>query len=169
MVYVWTDCDTKKALASALVPVACTALTSYTAWHDKSVTNFLNDCCACKYAPTDPKIWAALDAIGLAPYGYASYLVFKSGGGFAYKDTTLALTLYGASLAAWLAYAPIMKKKDANCLFYNSMLFNVLSAGACYTFWQIDQTAGKLAIPAVLFAAAYNIMAYTGCQKPKTL
>jgi hypothetical protein len=52
----------------------------------------------------------------VAPFGYASYLVYKIGGGFDYMDTTVALGFYGGTIAASLAMVSIF-----NCIIIQNL------------------------------------------------
>ena len=69
-----------------------------------------------KWAPTDVRLYSAVDLLTLAPLGYASYLVFKNGGGFDYNDTRLALGLYGLNLGLAVFTISIIKKKQLGCV-----------------------------------------------------
>ena len=69
-----------------------------------------------KWAPTDVRLYSAVDLLTLSPLGYASYLVFKNGGGFDYNDTRLALGLYGLNLGLAVFTIPIIKKKQLGCV-----------------------------------------------------
>uniref|UniRef100_A0A0N4ZMI7 Transmembrane protein n=1 Tax=Parastrongyloides trichosuri TaxID=131310 RepID=A0A0N4ZMI7_PARTI len=168
MVFAWNECDTKKALVSALVPAGVGAFTAYNVMKDKNVMDFLLSGCECKCAPKDPCVYTAVDILALSPVGYAAYMVFRNGGGFEYNDTKLAMALYGGTLLAWLSAIPVCKKKDRKCLLVNSVITHLLAAGTAYTFYQIDKTAGKLCIPLVVLSGIYTLMSYGGYKKFKT-
>uniref|UniRef100_A0A0K0DYX3 DUF998 domain-containing protein n=1 Tax=Strongyloides stercoralis TaxID=6248 RepID=A0A0K0DYX3_STRER len=165
MIHIWTECDTKKALLSALVPAGVSAFTAYSVFKDKSVTEFFNASCECKWVPKDPAVYAALDILSFTPMGYAAYMVFKHGGGFDYNDTKVAMALYGGTLASWLAFIPTSKKKDRKLLLTHGVLHSALTIGTCYAFYQIDDVAGKLSVPVALLTTVYALMSYGGYKK----
>ncbi|VDN27896.1 unnamed protein product [Gongylonema pulchrum] len=62
------------------------------------------------WAPTNPKIYGMMDILTMLPLGYASYRVFKYGGGFEFNGiTAMALGLYGASLVFAFHSMPFIK------------------------------------------------------------
>ncbi|CEF65980.1 TspO/MBR-related protein family-containing protein [Strongyloides ratti] len=165
MIHTWTECDTKKALLSALVPAGVSAFTAYSVFKDKSVEEFLKSTCECKCVPKDPVVYSALDVLTFTPMGYAAYMVFKHGGGFDYNDTKVAMALYGCTLASWLGFIPVSKKKDRKLLFGYGALHSALAIGTCYAFYQIDNVAGKLCVPVALLTSIYTLMSYGGYRK----
>ncbi|KHJ86450.1 TspO/MBR family protein [Oesophagostomum dentatum] len=83
---------------------------------DQEVVNWWTSIKKPNWAPTDVRLYSVMDILALAPLGYASYLVYKNGGGFDYTDTRLALGLYGANMALALATIPMVKKKSLSCV-----------------------------------------------------
>ncbi|VDM42466.1 unnamed protein product [Toxocara canis] len=112
------------------------------------------------WAPKDVRLYSALDLLTMSPLGYASYLVYKTGGGFDYADTKVALGIYGMNIAFALATIPLLKKKNLRCLFYNTALLNATAVAASYTFYKIDRTAGLLLIPYALWTGFYAFLTY---------
>ncbi|EYC04764.1 hypothetical protein Y032_0086g1975 [Ancylostoma ceylanicum] len=88
------------------------------------------------WAPTDVRLYSVMDILALSPLGYASYLVYKNGGGFDYTDTRLALGLYGANMALALTTIPLVKKKNLGCLWKNTALVHLTAAGAAFAFYK---------------------------------
>uniref|UniRef100_A0A0N5BIX8 Transmembrane protein n=1 Tax=Strongyloides papillosus TaxID=174720 RepID=A0A0N5BIX8_STREA len=165
MINTWTQSDTKKALVGALVPAGVAAFTACSVFKDKEVREFFDSFCDCKCAPKDPSVYAALDIMTFSPMGYAAYMVFKHGGGFDYNDTKVAMGLYGATLASWLAFTPVAKKKDRKLVLAHSSVHALLAAATCYSFYKIDETAGKICIPVAILTGMYALMAYGGYRK----
>uniref|UniRef100_A0A914SH54 Uncharacterized protein n=1 Tax=Parascaris equorum TaxID=6256 RepID=A0A914SH54_PAREQ len=73
---VWTSEDTKKAILATVVPGGA-ALVAFGA--------FVNDRDMKKskpsWVPKDVRLYSAIDLLTMSPLGYASYLVYKTGGG----------------------------------------------------------------------------------------
>lgn len=89
------------------------------------------------WAPKDVRIYSAVDFLTLSPLGYASYLVYKNGGGFDYNDTKLALAIYGTNVALALATIPIIKKKQLGCLWKNTTVVSLTATAAAYAFYKV--------------------------------
>jgi len=87
-------------------------------------------------------VWATLYSC----LGYASYVVFRDGGGF--QGARFALALYGAQLVVNWAYNPLFvgygKLKLA---LVDSVVLDVLVAATMYSFYQVSPLAGALLIP----------------------
>ncbi|RCN28681.1 TspO/MBR family protein [Ancylostoma caninum] len=83
---------------------------------DKEVVDWWTKVKKPNWAPTDVRLYSVMDILALSPLGYASYLVYKNGGGFDYTDTRLALGLYGANMALALTTIPLVKKKNLGCV-----------------------------------------------------
>ncbi|KAJ6637657.1 Translocator protein [Pseudolycoriella hygida] len=102
-------------------------------------------------------VWTSL----YAGMGYASYLVYRDGGGFSGNAQT-ALTLYGAQLILNHAWTPIFFK-------YHSMKWSSIeivlltgTAAACgYSFYQINPIAGQLFIPYLAWLSFASFLNYT--------
>ncbi|VDO24989.1 unnamed protein product [Heligmosomoides polygyrus] len=85
-----------------------------------------------QWAPTDVRLYSIMDVLTIAPLGYASYLVYKNGGGFDYTDTRLALGVYGANMILALTTIPLVKKKNLSCVSRLRYSFYLSSS----FFWQ---------------------------------
>ncbi|KHN84866.1 Translocator protein [Toxocara canis] len=157
---VWTSDDSKKALLATAVPGGA-AMTAFLAFvNDRDVVDWWTKTKKPNWAPKDVRLYSALDLLTMSPLGYASYLVYKTGGGFDYADTKVALGIYGMNIAFALATIPLLKKKNLRCLFYNTALLNATAVAASYTFYKIDRTAGLLLIPYALWTGFYAFLTY---------
>ncbi|KAK0428144.1 hypothetical protein QR680_010630 [Steinernema hermaphroditum] len=158
---VWTGDDTKKAVLSSLVPFGAAAGAVTVFYKDSECVKWWEKIEKPKWAPKDLRLYSALDILTLSPLGYASYLVYKNGGGFDYTDTTVAMGLYGANLAFAVATLPIVKKRNHKCLFFNTALVHLTALGAAYAFYQIDKRAGYLVLPYALWTGFYTALTYS--------
>ncbi|CAB3407906.1 unnamed protein product [Caenorhabditis bovis] len=157
----WTALDTRNAILSTTIPAGA-AVTAFVAFaKDQASTDWWAALKKPNWAPKDVRIYSAVDFLSMAPLGYASYLVYKNGGGFDYNDTRIALGLYGANIAIALATVPIIKKKNLGCLWKNTTLVHLTAAGAAYAFYKIDRSAGLLLVPYALWTAFYAYLAYS--------
>ncbi|TKR59433.1 hypothetical protein L596_029102 [Steinernema carpocapsae] len=156
----WTGADTRNAILSTLVPFGAAAGVVTVFYKDSSCVNFWENVEKPKWAPKGLCIYSALDVLTLSPLGYASYLVYKNGGGFDYTDTTCALALYGTNLALACATLPIVKRRNHKCLFYNTTLVHLTALGAAAAFYQIDKRAAYLVLPYAIWTGFYAFLTY---------
>jgi len=104
--------------------------------------------------------------------GYASYLVYKEGGGF--NDTThLPLALYGTQLALNFAWSPIFfRKKSIKGGLITIVLLDTAVAGTAYLFYKVTPTAGYIFIPFLAWlglATALNYRIWKDNPSPATI
>ncbi|CAJ0961503.1 unnamed protein product, partial [Mesorhabditis belari] len=156
----WTTQDTRNAILATLIPGGAAAI---------GLTSFMRDAETMKWwevirkpswAPKDVRFYATMDLLTMSPLGYASYLVYKNGGGFDYNDTRLALGLYGANLVIALATIPYIKKRRLTCIANNTVLIHITAAAAVYTFYKIDRRAGLLMVPYSLWTGFYALLTW---------
>ncbi|XP_063402911.1 translocator protein-like isoform X1 [Mytilus trossulus] len=92
--------------------------------------------------------------------GYASYMVWRDGGGFN-GEATLPLALYGSQLALNWAWSPLFfgAHKIGASLIEMGFLWG--TAGACgYAFGTINRTAGLLFIPYMAWLTLATALTY---------
>ncbi|KAJ1373143.1 hypothetical protein KIN20_035482 [Parelaphostrongylus tenuis] len=159
---IWTSQDTRNALLSTLIPGGA-AVAAFAAFaKDKEVVDYWSTFVKKpKWAPRDVRFYSVMDILTISPLGYASYLVYKNGGGFDYNDTRIALGLYGTNMILALTTIPLIKNKNLSCLWKNTALVHLTAAGAAYTFYKIDSEAGLWMIPYALWTAFYAYLTYS--------
>lgn len=93
--------------------------------------------------------------------GYASYLVWRDGGGFKGESAKLPLALYGTQLALNWAWSPIFFHYHKLNWSSVEILLLTGSAAACgVAFFKVNHVAGWLFAPYVAwlcFASALNL------------
>ncbi|VIO97423.1 TspO/MBR family protein [Brugia malayi] len=140
---IWTSEDTRNAILASLIPGA-TAFTAFAVFaNDRNVVDWWTHAKKPNWAPKDPVVYSLFDIVTLSPLGYASYLVYKNGGGLHYTDTKVALGLYGLNTIFALTTIPLIKKRNFTSLFRNTVLLNATAIGAAFAFYKIDKTAGE--------------------------
>ncbi|XP_015904888.1 translocator protein [Parasteatoda tepidariorum] len=93
--------------------------------------------------------------------GYASYLVWKEGGGFN-GEAKLPLILYGSNLALNLAWPQIFFKFHKKGLALAEILVLWGSIGACtYAFYPISKTAAYLMLPYWAWVTLASALTYS--------
>lgn len=157
---VWTFEDTKHALLATAIPGSA-ALTAFAAFvNDRDSIDWWTKTKKPSWAPKDVRLYSAMDFLTMSPLGYASCIVYKTGGGFDYTDTKVALGLYGANIVVALASIPLFKKRNLNCLFYNTALLHATAIATSYAFYKIDRRAGLLLVPYALWTGFYAFLTY---------
>ncbi|CAG9862599.1 unnamed protein product [Phyllotreta striolata] len=102
-------------------------------------------------------VWTAL----YTSVGYASYLVYRDGGGFD-GAARVPLIVYGTNLAANWLWTPIFfGKKDIKLALYEMQLVNGTALGMAYLFYKINPTAGLLVVPYCLWLCVATALNYT--------
>lgn len=93
--------------------------------------------------------------------GYASYLVFRDGGGF-HGQARWPLQLYASQLALNVAWTPIFfgAHKVKLAFFEMCGLWGMIAA-TTYSFFQINQTAGFLMLPYQLWVTLAGALNYS--------
>lgn len=139
----WTNTDTKYTALASVVPVGLGLgyyLSSrpggayYHVWEGSSKPSYLQS--------IPSQLLGVLDAASFAPLGYASYLIYRNGGGFDYTDTTVALGLYGANLIFAAANLVLYENRNLKGLAINKTIVFLTSLATGYAFYNIDENAG---------------------------
>ncbi|KAI6219518.1 hypothetical protein M3Y99_01655200 [Aphelenchoides fujianensis] len=154
MPYYWTSDDTRRAIVSSLIPVGVGAIGVAALSQDSAYHRLLETTRRPHWTPSR-NVFSALDVLTTAPFGYASYLVYKYGGGFDYTDTTIALGLYGTTLGVALAAVPLVKARNLKGLWINATLLHLASAATAFAFYKVDKNAGYLMLPFVAWSSFY--------------
>jgi len=117
------------------------------------------------WALEDKQAGTWLEFAAIAPIGYASHMVYKEVLAKS-DDRKLALSLYGAGLAASVVAIPaFMHTKDTTCWFGISLLNTLLFGGAAFTFYKVNPTAGWLLAPFVAWSAYGTISMFAVMQQ----
>ncbi|KAH7727707.1 TspO/MBR family protein [Aphelenchoides avenae] len=160
MPYLWTSEDTRKALLSTLIPATAGGLATYAFIRDPDHISFLKSARTPTWLPRNRLLYAALDVGTVAPLGYASYLVYRNGGGFEYVDTSIALALYGATLGLGVGTVGILKKQNFKLLFGHTVLLHAMAAATAYAFYIIDKQAAYWIAPFSIWTGIYAFITY---------
>uniref|UniRef100_A0A1B6L1U6 Translocator protein n=1 Tax=Graphocephala atropunctata TaxID=36148 RepID=A0A1B6L1U6_9HEMI len=92
--------------------------------------------------------------------GYASYLVWKEGGGFN-GAAKIPLAVYAAQMSLNYAWSPIFFGKHAlKEAFYEILLLDAAVAGTGYLFYQVSPLAGYLYIPYLMWLSLATVINY---------
>lgn len=101
-------------------------------------------------------IWTTL----YCSMGYASYLVWRDGGGFA-GEAGCPLALYGINLGLNWAWTPIFfGAKSLKWSFYEILAVLGSSAATTTAFYQVNRTAGYLLFPYVAWGSLATVLNY---------
>jgi len=160
MPHIWTSVDTRNALIASLVPAGLGVASVFSARPHHSYFRFLESSSKPKWADFAPAGYAALDLLTLSPLGYASYLVYKNGGGFDYTDTTVALALYGTNLLLAGATVPLLQKRNYKCLAINTGLIFGTALATAIAFYRIEEKAGLFLAPYAAWTGFYAFLTY---------
>jgi len=158
----WTGVDTRNAILSSIVPASVAAVNSMVIGSRRNLQAFNTGPRTPQWFLRDPRVFTAVDLAVLSPLGYASYLVYKNGGGFDYTDTTVALGLYGANILVALAAAKVYTNKSStcNCVQINSGLVADTATATAIAFGKIDKNAGYWMIPYAVWTGYLAAMAF---------
>jgi tryptophan-rich sensory protein len=158
--HIWTSQDTRNALLSSLVPAGTLLIGACVFAKDRDYVNFLKAARTPEWVPRDHTFYASLDVLTMAPLGYASYLVYKNGGGLDYSDTKIALGLYGSVLVLSLTTLPVIRTQSYKSLFLHSTVKHLTTLATTYAFYNIDSTAGYCLVPLALWSGYKTLIAY---------
>jgi len=156
----WTTVDTRNALISSVVPVGL-GLASYIACRRGGKCHeFYESSLKPNFARYSPLIDGTADLLSLTPLGYASYMVYKHGGGFDYTDTSCALGLYAASMLLQGSKFCCMENRNYKSLAVQSGLLAAVATATAVAFYKIDERAGWLVAPYVAWSIYKTLLSY---------
>ncbi|KAL3077226.1 hypothetical protein niasHS_013215 [Heterodera schachtii] len=152
MLFALNSVDTRNALLCAAVPSIGAFVGSTMAIKDQELVKFLKKqeflsfarCCKYNYLLANTAV--------TIPFGYASYLVYKIGGGVSCTDSKIALGLYGATLFSGCFLVPTLKKHDIKALTANAVVLAGLSVATSVAFYTIDKISAYWTMPFTLWA-----------------
>uniref|UniRef100_A0A914GR24 Uncharacterized protein n=1 Tax=Globodera rostochiensis TaxID=31243 RepID=A0A914GR24_GLORO len=147
----WTSVDTRYAILCAAVPGLSAFAGSMIALKDEELVRYLKiqnfpESARCKYT------YLVLNTLVSVPFGYASYVLYKIGGGFDYTDTKVALGLYGATVFSGLCVLPVLKNKNIKTVAVNVGVLAGLSVATTTAFYTIDKISAYWTIPFTIWA-----------------
>ncbi|KAJ8928475.1 hypothetical protein NQ314_018980 [Rhamnusium bicolor] len=100
--------------------------------------------------------------------GYASYLVYRDGGGFN-GPARLPLIVYGSNVLLNWAWTPIFfGAKELKLALYELQLINLTALGTGYLFYRINPIAGLLIVPYCLWLSLATALNYIVWRDNKT-
>ncbi|XP_037044606.1 translocator protein-like [Bradysia coprophila] len=106
-----------------------------------------------------PPMWLAM----YTSMGYASYLVWRDGNGFNDR-TACAFLWYGSHLISQVVWSPIFfKHHSMKWSFIDISISTAAAIGTAVTFYNINETAGKILIPHLVwmgFLTFWNYVTY---------
>uniref|UniRef100_A0A914DPJ9 Uncharacterized protein n=1 Tax=Acrobeloides nanus TaxID=290746 RepID=A0A914DPJ9_9BILA len=166
MPFLWTTSDTKGAFYTSLIPVGAYITGHMICSGDRQLGTWLNSLRKPDWAPRDLKSACCMgDLLTMAPLGYATYKTFKTGGGFDYRDTQIAMGLFGANMLFYLGKAYCLSQRDLKCLHLNKLFLSVTALGAAYLYGKIDTNSGYCWIPYCFWTLFGTILSYNLWKK----
>ncbi|KAH7712303.1 TspO/MBR family protein [Aphelenchoides avenae] len=145
----WTSEDTRNSLMTSLIPAAAGWVVFAKDREYAEICSF-----APEWVPREAACYQGMDLLTMAPVGYATYLVYKYGGGFDYRDTAIALGLYGGMALLDLATAAVVDIKTRNHKAINahSSTKFLVTAATAYSYYKVYEHAGYWMIPITLWS-----------------
>jgi len=160
MPYAWSNVDTRNAILSSLLPAGVALVGAGAIGSSRHLHAFNKGTRTPNWAIRDPRVLAAIDFAVITPLGYASYLVYKNGGGFDYTDTSVALGLYGINLLSTLAAPAAFKNGNTKWIAINAGLVHATALATACAFSKIDKCAGYWLIPYAIWTGYYAVLAF---------
>jgi len=103
-----------------------------------------------------PIVWTSL----YSGMGYASYLVWKEGGGF-HGTAQLALAAYGTQLSLNFAWSPIFfGQRSIKGGLIDIALLDAAAIGTTFLFYKVHPTAGYILVPYLAWLALATALNY---------
>uniref|UniRef100_A0A914Z2Q1 Uncharacterized protein n=1 Tax=Panagrolaimus superbus TaxID=310955 RepID=A0A914Z2Q1_9BILA len=158
MPYTWNSTDTQYAALASIVPVGLGIASSLGTLEGGRYRRHFERSTKPGWANFDAALFSHTDLLTLSPLGYASYLIFKNGGGFDYTDTTTALGLYGTSMILVASTIPLLDKGSHKGLAINSALLAATATATFVAFRKIDERASWFALPFAVWSVLQAVL-----------
>ncbi|KAL3085025.1 hypothetical protein niasHS_010094 [Heterodera schachtii] len=152
MLLALTSVDTRNALLCAAVPSIGAFVGSTMAIKDQELVQFLKNQNFPSFTRCGKYNYLLANTAVTIPFGYASYLVYKIGGGVSCTDSKIAMGLYGATLLSGCFLVPTLKKHDIKALTANAVVLAGLSVATSVAFYNIDKISAYWTMPFTLWA-----------------
>uniref|UniRef100_A0AC34QDC5 Uncharacterized protein n=1 Tax=Panagrolaimus sp. JU765 TaxID=591449 RepID=A0AC34QDC5_9BILA len=156
----WTPVDTRNAAIATLFPAGLGLAHYMSTRPGNAHYNFYKSSIKPTWADVNPSVYGLVDLLALTPMGYATYLVYKAGGGFQFRDTTIALAIYAAHAFFFGMCLPLYEKRNYKMLAVNKGLAFLASLGTLFSYYQINDTAGMISIPFAITQGFCFYLAY---------
>ncbi|KAI1720441.1 tspO/MBR family domain-containing protein [Ditylenchus destructor] len=142
------SCGTHMAL-----PLTVTGISAFLIHRKKDMRKLIRNYQIPSWAFTDPRVYCALDALSVLPIGVASHLVYKYG-----QDTSIALGIYGISLASMLTVVPAFRYKSIKGIASSASFMALTAFVTAYFFFKIHKSAGYCMLPFAFWSSYYAIV-----------
>jgi len=150
----WTSADWRNAAALTLIPGSCALVGMAFMLKDKSHMNWWEKAAKPSWAPTDVRVYSALDILTMAPLGVAAHMVCKTGG-CDNPDVKMALTSYAAMGGLMFLGIPCILKHDMQLMSYSCLASTAAAALTTGLFYRINEKAGLMMVPFTAWMAFY--------------
>ncbi|KAI3413783.1 hypothetical protein GPALN_011264 [Globodera pallida] len=149
----WTSVDTRYAILCAAVPSVSAFAGTMIALKDEELSQSFPE-----FAGRYKYVFLLVNTAVAAPFGLASNVLYKVGGGFSRVDTKVALALFGATVFSGLCVLPVLKNKNIKTVAANVAVLAGLSVATTATFFNIDKISAYLTIPFTVWAILCTAM-----------
>uniref|UniRef100_A0A183BIU3 Tryptophan/tyrosine permease n=1 Tax=Globodera pallida TaxID=36090 RepID=A0A183BIU3_GLOPA len=154
----WTSVDTRYAILCAAVPGVSAFAGTMIALKDEELVRYLKSQSFPEFAGRYKYVFLLVNTAVAAPFGLASNVLYKVGGGFGRVDTKVALALFGATVFSGLCVLPVLKNKNIKTVAANVAVLAGLSVATTTTFFNIDKISAYLTIPFTVWAILCTAM-----------
>uniref|UniRef100_A0A183BIV2 Fibronectin type-III domain-containing protein n=1 Tax=Globodera pallida TaxID=36090 RepID=A0A183BIV2_GLOPA len=104
----WTSVDTRYAILCAAVPSVSAFAGTMIALKDEELVRYLKSQSFPEFAGRYKYVFLLVNTAVAAPFGLASNVLYKVGGGFGRVNTKVALALFGATVFSGLCVLPVL-------------------------------------------------------------
>uniref|UniRef100_A0A7E4UQC2 Tryptophan-rich sensory protein n=1 Tax=Panagrellus redivivus TaxID=6233 RepID=A0A7E4UQC2_PANRE len=156
----WTTEDTRNAALASIVPAGIGLTSLLSSQPGGKYNKFLESVRKPDWASFHPIVYSVIDALTLSHLGYASYLIYRKGGGFDNHDTAVALGLYGTNLLFVAATPAFLDNKSFKGLAINTSIVFGTAVLAALAFKKIDEKSAWLLAPYAAWTGFYSLFTY---------